>query len=199
MPYSYNRYSSDSYRASCASLYGVKDILGGRTPSNDPSADRSRPSYSFSSDLERTKSEAFRPATRYTDSLRDLDSQLKSLKLSSSTPSNTSTSSSHYLRRPATGLYNRETYNSSKYGTPTSSQSRYDISSSQSILIPPDFEGKFECRICFEIYDTEEHFQATLKCGHAFGENCIRAYLQSVNRCALCNQAANIHDLRRVY
>ncbi|CAG5091721.1 Oidioi.mRNA.OKI2018_I69.PAR.g13213.t1.cds [Oikopleura dioica] len=166
MPYSYNRYSSDSYGSSSSSSYGVKDILGGRTSSYDPSAHRSRPSYSFSSDLERTKSEDFRPATRYTDGLRDLDSQLKSFKLSSSTPSYTSTSSSHYLRRPSmgstassnlasSGLHNRYTsstsvtstlpslspssgtYNSSKYGaSSSSSSSRYGVGSSRTSLIP---------------------------------------------------------------
>ncbi|CAG5110172.1 Oidioi.mRNA.OKI2018_I69.chr2.g4599.t1.cds [Oikopleura dioica] len=55
------------------------------------------------------------------------------------------------------------------------------------------------CKICHEIYDTNLHFQATLKCGHTFGENCIRDSLQSNGRCPVCNKRANASDINRVY
>lgn len=111
MPYSSSRYTSDSYGGS-SSYGGVKEYLSSRTASYEPPSYSSRrPTYNYSTDLERTKSEDFRPSSRYKDDLRDLDSQLKSLKLSSSSynPSYTtssglsSSSNSHYLRRPSMG------------------------------------------------------------------------------------------------
>jgi len=94
MPYSSSRYTSDSYGGS-SSYGGVKEYLSSRTASYEPPSYSSRrPTYNYSTDLERTKSEDFRPSSRYKDDLRDLDSQLNSLKLSSSSykPSYTTSS-----------------------------------------------------------------------------------------------------------
>ncbi|CBY37539.1 unnamed protein product [Oikopleura dioica] len=55
------------------------------------------------------------------------------------------------------------------------------------------------CKICHEIYDTNEHFQVTLNCGHAFGESCIKRSLEDNKRCPVCNKKAEIDDLNRVY
>ncbi|CAG5102909.1 Oidioi.mRNA.OKI2018_I69.chr1.g523.t1.cds [Oikopleura dioica] len=55
------------------------------------------------------------------------------------------------------------------------------------------------CKICQEMYDTNEHFQTALKCGHTFGENCIRTTLENTNRCPVCNRKANINEMNRVY
>ena len=55
------------------------------------------------------------------------------------------------------------------------------------------------CKICQEMYDTNEHFQTTLNCGHAFGENCIKTSLKFNKRCPVCNKKAVISDLSRVY
>jgi len=136
MPYSSSRYTSESYGGS-SSYGGVKEYLNSRTASYEPPSYSSRrPTYNYSADLERTKSEDFRPSSRYKDDLRDLDKQLNSLKLSSSSykPSYTTTSSaygtstSHYLRRPSmgsvsstplasSGLHNRYTSSSSVTST----------------------------------------------------------------------------------
>lgn len=140
MPYSSSRYTSDSYGGS--SSYGVKEYLSSRTASYEPPSYSSRrPTYNYSSDLERTKSEDFRPSSRYKDDLRDLDSQLNSLKLSSSsykpsytTSSGLSSSTSHYLRRPSMG----SSYSSSS-STPLSSSglhNRYTSSSSVTSTLP---------------------------------------------------------------
>ncbi|CBY12930.1 unnamed protein product [Oikopleura dioica] len=56
------------------------------------------------------------------------------------------------------------------------------------------------CKICHEIYDTNHHFQVSLKdCGHAFGEECIKKTLEQTGRCPVCNRKKSVADISRVY
>lgn len=45
------------------------------------------------------------------------------------------------------------------------------------------------CTICYEpMYEAGSHRAASLKCGHIFGSECIRKWLQQKSRCPQCNQ-----------
>ncbi|EDW28657.1 GL19299 [Drosophila persimilis] len=65
---------------------------------------------------------------------------------------------------------------------------------SEGVLIP-------NCIICFEGWDLSgPHRMISLKCGHFFGDSCIRNYLgRGRSDCPVCRQTAFIYDIRYMY
>lgn len=56
------------------------------------------------------------------------------------------------------------------------------------------------CSICLSQWEANGvHRVVSLRCGHLFGDDCIRQNLTIYAECPLCKQAAQIHDLRYIY
>ncbi|XP_065316994.1 E3 ubiquitin-protein ligase RFWD3-like isoform X2 [Gordionus sp. m RMFG-2023] len=56
------------------------------------------------------------------------------------------------------------------------------------------------CAICFDSFTNYgEHRLACLKCGHLFGFNCIKKWLQDNDKCPQCNAKSRIKDIRILY
>ncbi|XP_003748652.1 E3 ubiquitin-protein ligase RFWD3 [Galendromus occidentalis] len=57
------------------------------------------------------------------------------------------------------------------------------------------------CSVCLEDIDEGgEHRLVALKCGHPFGESCVKKWLQTVKQsCPLCNRRAKSTDIRVVF
>lgn len=54
---------------------------------------------------------------------------------------------------------------------------------------PTADEAGSSCNICYEpLYEEGSHRPASLRCGHVFGDSCIRKWLQQKYRCPQCNQ-----------
>lgn len=58
-----------------------------------------------------------------------------------------------------------------------------------------------ECSLCFEEFSSEQkHFIVSLKCGHLFGESCIKAWLNTKEKvCPECRKPAKVKHIRRLY
>ncbi|XP_039484397.1 E3 ubiquitin-protein ligase RNF8 [Drosophila santomea] len=55
------------------------------------------------------------------------------------------------------------------------------------------------CSICLFPWEANNyHRLVSLKCGHLFGEMCIRTHLQQSNICPICRKIAVGRDVRRV-
>ncbi|XP_026836977.1 E3 ubiquitin-protein ligase RNF8 isoform X1 [Drosophila erecta] len=55
------------------------------------------------------------------------------------------------------------------------------------------------CSICLCPWEAKNyHRLVSLKCGHLFGELCIRTHLQLSNVCPICREIADGNDVRRV-
>lgn len=51
-----------------------------------------------------------------------------------------------------------------------------------------DDEPAANCSICYSLLcESGDHRPATLKCGHIFGESCVRRWLREHARCPQCN------------
>ncbi|KAH8342721.1 hypothetical protein KR084_007309, partial [Drosophila pseudotakahashii] len=56
------------------------------------------------------------------------------------------------------------------------------------------------CSICLSPWEAEgAHRMVSLKCGHLFGDNCIRQYLRRVGDCPFCRQPAEDRDIRYIF
>lgn len=56
------------------------------------------------------------------------------------------------------------------------------------------------CSICFSPWEAEgSHRIVSLKCGHLFGDSCIRIYLGHRMDCPICKSMAKLEDLRYLY
>ncbi len=64
----------------------------------------------------------------------------------------------------------------------------------------PSGDADITCPICFDEWTSGgEHRLVSLKCGHLFGESCIARWLQTSGKCAQCNQANRLCDIRRLF
>ena len=56
------------------------------------------------------------------------------------------------------------------------------------------------CAICFEpIANVGDHRLVALKCGHLFGDNCIRKWIKAQKKCPQCNCKAIPSQIRYIY
>ena len=55
------------------------------------------------------------------------------------------------------------------------------------------------CKICFDPFNDTDHYQIALKCGHKFGNTCIKSSFARRKNCPKCNQPATEADFRRLY
>ncbi|XP_052854481.1 E3 ubiquitin-protein ligase RFWD3-like isoform X2 [Drosophila gunungcola] len=56
------------------------------------------------------------------------------------------------------------------------------------------------CSICLVAWDASgDHRVVSLRCGHLFGDSCIRAYLMRSTDCPICRQTAYAQDLRYIF
>lgn len=56
------------------------------------------------------------------------------------------------------------------------------------------------CPICFEPWNSStNHRLASLRCGHLFGDSCLRNCLQRLAECPQCRCTASSHDIRYLY
>ncbi|CAG5081757.1 Oidioi.mRNA.OKI2018_I69.PAR.g9954.t1.cds [Oikopleura dioica] len=53
------------------------------------------------------------------------------------------------------------------------------------------------CSICFDVWtSTGSHRVCSLKCGHLFGNSCVKTWLANSPRCPECNDHALLDDIR---
>ncbi|CBY23195.1 unnamed protein product [Oikopleura dioica] len=62
-----------------------------------------------------------------------------------------------------------------------------------------ELEEDNNCKICFDPFNDTDHFQIALKCGHKFGNTCIKSSFARRKNCPTCNQPASEGDFRRLY
>lgn len=62
-----------------------------------------------------------------------------------------------------------------------------------------ELEEDNNCKICFDPFNDTDHFQIALKCGHKFGNTCIKSSFARRKNCPTCNQPASEVDFRRLY
>lgn len=56
------------------------------------------------------------------------------------------------------------------------------------------------CNICFDSFATSgDHRIVALKCGHFFGESCIRKWVKDNKNCPQCKCSANCREFRNIY
>lgn len=56
------------------------------------------------------------------------------------------------------------------------------------------------CNICFDAFTTSgDHRIISLKCGHIFGQNCIKKWINDQKNCPQCKTKSNVRDFRNVY
>ncbi|XP_016976537.1 E3 ubiquitin-protein ligase RFWD3-like [Drosophila rhopaloa] len=56
------------------------------------------------------------------------------------------------------------------------------------------------CSICLSPWESEGgHRLVSLRCGHLFGNKCIRTVLRQSHRCPICNKWAHHADVRKIY
>lgn len=102
-------------------------------------------------------------------------------------------------------------------GSPLRPKKRKRVSLGENPCVTPKINGKGQtndeddddgltCPICLDNWEMSgEHRLASLKCGHLFGDSCIRRWLQesfrqSGNRvCPQCKTKANTRDIRYLY
>ncbi|ALC43221.1 CG31807 [Drosophila busckii] len=62
------------------------------------------------------------------------------------------------------------------------------------------YELDVSCSICLDRWNsTSEHRPVSLRCGHLFGDHCIRSYLQRAYECPQCRGPAQLADLRQIF
>nr|NP_001285983.1 uncharacterized protein Dmel_CG31807, isoform B [Drosophila melanogaster]AHN54497.1 uncharacterized protein Dmel_CG31807, isoform B [Drosophila melanogaster] len=55
------------------------------------------------------------------------------------------------------------------------------------------------CCICLDPWEAKDHHRlVSLRCGHLFGEMCIRTHLQHADMCPICRKVAIERDVWRV-
>ncbi|KAH8353283.1 hypothetical protein KR084_010123, partial [Drosophila pseudotakahashii] len=56
------------------------------------------------------------------------------------------------------------------------------------------------CSVCLSPWEAEgAHRMVSLKCGHLFGDSCIRRHLERVSNCPLCKQLVRNRDIRFIF
>lgn len=56
------------------------------------------------------------------------------------------------------------------------------------------------CNICFDSFGTSgEHRIVSLRCGHIFGESCIKKWIKDNKNCPQCKMASTVRDFRNIY
>ncbi|WIA30890.1 hypothetical protein OEZ86_000943 [Tetradesmus obliquus] len=78
-----------------------------------------------------------------------------------------------------------------------------DIAASDTAAEPAaggDGEAGSTCTICLDLLcEQGSHRPAALKCGHIFGNQCLRQWLQHKPRCPQCNKKAKARDITLLY
>jgi len=67
-------------------------------------------------------------------------------------------------------------------------------------LTTPSEQQNMICSICFDPWTNNgPHKIVSLKCGHLFGESCIKKWVANSKRCPQCNAISKLSDLRHIY
>lgn len=63
-----------------------------------------------------------------------------------------------------------------------------------------DNSEAMNCPICYDVWTSSgSHKIVSLKCGHLFGDSCIKKWIKSNKRCPNCNATSALRDIRPIY